>query len=331
MARRMTETAPVLSPEWAPHAALWCGWPRLADEWAGDLAGPRAQVAAFIRAAAEFAPVKVAAGSDEARASSSAAVGDVAAIIDVPTGDIWLRDTGPIVTGRGGQRVAQLFRFNGWGGKYLMPGDTETAAAIAGEEALPPVQHELILEGGAIDVDGEGRMLTTRQCLLNPNRNPDLSADEIEARIKAALGVDEMIWLGDGLLNDHTDGHVDNVARFIAPGHALCQHPSGADDPNAGVLMDIENTLRRAGLQVTTIPSPGLIRDADGAPIPASHMNFTITNGAVLVPVYEDHFSLVALSELRGLFPGRKVIGLPAGHILAGGGSFHCMTREIPA
>jgi len=331
MARRMTETLPVLAPEWAPHAALWCGWPRLADEWGGDLAGPRAQVAAFIRAAAEFAPVKVAAGSDEARASSSAAVGDVAAIIDVPTGDIWLRDTGPIVTGRGGQRVAQLFRFNGWGGKYLMPGDTETAAAIAGEEALPPVQHELILEGGAIDVDGEGRMLTTRQCLLNPNRNPDLSADEIEARIKAALGVDEMIWLGDGLLNDHTDGHVDNVARFIAPGHALCQHPSGADDPNAGVLMDIENTLRRAGLQVTTIPSPGLIRDADGAPIPASHMNFTITNGAVLVPVYEDHFSLVALSELRGLFPGRKVIGLPAGHILAGGGSFHCMTREIPA
>ncbi|MEZ5953299.1 MAG: agmatine deiminase family protein [Hyphomonas sp.] len=327
----MPLSKPFLAPEWAPHSALWCGWPRLVEEWGGSLAGPRDQIAGFIRAAAQHVPVKVAAGSDEARDTAVAAVGDVAEIVEVPTGDIWLRDTGPIVTGQGTTRVAQAFRFNGWGGKYLMPGDTETANAIAAREGLAAEQHQLILEGGAIDVDGEGRLLTTRQCLLNPNRNPDLTGDEIEARIKSALGIDEMIWLGDGLANDHTDGHVDNIARFIAPGHALCQHPSGNDDPNAQVLMDIEDTLRRAGLQVTTIPSPGLVRDADGEPVPASHMNFTITNGAVLVPVYEDHFSLVALAELRVLFPGRTVIGLPAGHILAGGGSFHCMTREIPA
>ena len=132
-------------------------------------------------------------------------------------------------------------------------------------------------------------------------------------------------------MNDHTDGHVDNVARFIAPGHAICQHPSGSDDPNAETLQQIETTLRRAGLEVTTIPSPGLVKDEDGNPVPASHMNFTITNGVVLVPVYEDRYSLVALAELSALFEGRKVIGLPARHILNGGGSFHCMTREIPA
>lgn len=331
MARFMPDMKPYLPPEWAPQAALWCGWPHLVDEWGGSLEGPRAHVAGFIRAASGFVPVRVAAGSAEALASATAAVGDVADVVEVPAGDIWLRDTGPIVTGQGPARVAQAFRFNGWGGKYLMPGDTETAIAIAAKESLAAEQHMLVLEGGAIDADGEGRLLTTRQCLLNPNRNPDLTAAEIEARICSALGIDEMIWLGDGLLNDHTDGHVDNIARFIGPGHALCQMPSGEDDPNKAVLLDIETTLRDAGLQVTTIPSPGLILDGDGEPIPASHMNFTITNGAVLVPVYEEHYSLVALSEMRVLFPGRKIVGLPAGHILGGGGSFHCMTREIPA
>jgi len=331
MARFMPDMKPYLPPEWAPQAALWCGWPHLVDEWGGSLEGPRAHVTGFIRAAAGFVPVKVAAGSAEALASATAAVGDVADVVEVPAGDIWLRDTGPIVTGQGPARVAQAFRFNGWGGKYLMPGDTETANAIAAEESLAAEQHKLVLEGGAIDADGEGRLLTTRQCLLNPNRNPDLTAAEIEARICSALGIDEMIWLGDGLLNDHTDGHVDNIARFIGPGHALCQMPSGEDDPNKAVLLDIEATLRDAGLQVTTIPSPGLIRGGDVEPIPASHMNFTITNGAVLVPVYEEHYSLVALAEMRVLFPGRKIVGLPAGHILGGGGSFHCMTREIPA
>ena len=235
------------------------------------------------------------------------------------------------MTGQGASRQAQQFRFNGWGGKYLMPGDTETARAMSAHEGLPATQHDLILEGGAIDVDGEGRLLTTRQCLLNSNRNPALQQAQIERLVSRALGAEAFIWLGDGLLNDHTDGHVDNIARFIGPGHVLCQHPSGSDDPNAESFMDIEVTLRRAGLQVTTIPSPGLICGGDGKPLPASHMNFTITNGIVLVPVYEDHFSLVALAELRALFSDRKVAGLPARHILNGGGSFHCMSREIPA
>ena len=328
----MTDTTTVhLPPEWAPQAALWAGWPRLAEEWGGDLTAARSEIAAFIRAASGFVPVKIACGSREAAASARLATGGAGEIVEIPTGDIWLRDTGPVVTGTGPGRVAQVFRFNGWGGKYLMDGDTETAGAVAGVEQLPSRRHALILEGGGIDADGEGRLLTTRQCLLNPNRNPELSQAEIEASLTAALGFDEFIWLGDGLMNDHTDGHVDNIARFIAPGHVLCQHPADRNDPNAETLQEIERTLVSHGLMVSSIPSPGHVHFGDGVPVPASHMNFTITNRAVLVPVYEDRFSAVALSELKSLFPCREVIGLPARAILAGGGSFHCMTREIPA
>ena len=328
----MTDTTKVhLPPEWAPQTALWAGWPRLAEEWGGDLTAARSEIAAFIRAASGFVPVKIACGSREAAASARLATGGAGEIVEIPTGDIWLRDTGPVVTGTGPGRVAQVFRFNGWGGKYLMDGDTETAGAVAGVEQLPSRRHALILEGGGIDADGEGRLLTTRQCLLNPNRNRELSQAEIEASLTAALGVDEFIWLGDGLMNDHTDGHVDNIARFIAPGHVLCQHPADRNDPNAETLQEIERTLVSHGLMVSSIPSPGHVHFGDGVPVPASHMNFTITNRAVLVPVYEDRFSAVALSELKSLFPGREVIGLPALAILAGGGSFHCMTREIPA
>ncbi|MGA1342027.1 MAG: agmatine deiminase family protein [Hyphomonas sp.] len=327
----MTVAKPHLAPEWARQDALWAGWPRLAEEWGGELGPARADIAAFILAAARHVKVKVAIGSDEAMASALAAIGGVAELVRIPTGDIWLRDTGPIVTGAGAGRVAQVFRFNGWGGKYLMDGDTETARAMAGIESLPARMHDFILEGGGIDVDGEGLLLTTRQCLLNSNRNPHLNRDQIEGHLRAALGVEHILWLGDGLANDHTDGHVDNIARFIGPGHVLCQHPASSDDPNSEVLREIERTLVAAGLMVSTIPSPGCVHFGDGVPVPASHMNFTITNGAVLVPVYEDRLSAVALAELKALFPGREVIGLPARGILAGGGSFHCMTREIPA
>jgi agmatine deiminase len=327
----MTDTTRRLPPEWAPQSVLWCGWPRLAEEWGGDFEGARSEIAAFVRAAAAFLPVKVAAGSDEAVQSATAAFGDVAQIVALPTGDIWLRDTGPIVTKGASVAQAETFRFNGWGGKYLMDGDTETAAAVASVEGITVRSHDVVLEGGAIDVDGEGRLLTTRQCLLNPNRNGNWTEADAEAALAQAFGVNEIIWLGDGLLNDHTDGHVDNIARFVAPGHVLCQHPTGKDDPNADILLAIEDRLRTAGLMVSTISSPGHVHFGDGQPVPASHMNFTITNGAILVPTYDERFSLVALAELRPLFPGRKVIGLPALNILRGGGSFHCMTREIPA
>ena len=323
----------LMPAEWAKQDWIWIGFPAHADLWEDNLAPAQEQMAAFANTVAETGQqvrlvVRDAAAEMRARELVSGAV----QLERHPYGDIWLRDTGPLtVLGTGGERRAQGFGFNGWGGKYLLEGDQETGPSLAHAGGLPYSRADWILEGGAVESDGTGLVVTTEQCLLNPNRNPSLSREEIWANLQRDLGFGRILWLGEGLQGDHTDGHVDNIARFIGPGHALCQMPSGTDDPNRDVLLEIETTLREAGLDVTTIPSPGLISGDDGAPVPASHMNFTITNGAVLVPVYEDHYSLVALAEMRVLFPGRKIIGLPAGHILGRGGSFHCMTREIPA
>lgn len=326
MARTMKFMSRYVPPEWAEQAALWVGWPHLRDEWGDAFDGAREEIAGFVAAAARYVPVRVACGSDEAAASAQAVLGDIAELVRVPTGDIWLRDTGPIIARVDEQPKALTFEFNGWGGTFEMPGDTETAAAIAAAEGLDEIAHDFVLEGGAVDLDGDGRLLTTRQCMLNPNRNPGWTQAQAEVALKTAFGVEQVIWLGDGLANDHTDGHVDNIARFTGPGHVICQRASGANDPNAQTYAEVEADLRAAGLRVSVIASPGLIGEAQ----PASHMNFAVTNGAVLLPTYESEHSQAALEALALLFPGREIIARPANHILMGGGSFHCMTREVP-
>jgi len=316
-------------PEWAEQAVLWVGWPHLREEWGEAFEGARGEVAGFIQAARAFVPVHVACGSPEAKRSAFMATGSHVTHLfqtEVPSGDIWLRDTGPIIAEVDGQPGALTFTFNGWGGKYVMPGDTETAAAIAAQMQIPVHGHGFVLEGGAVELDGAGRLLTTRECVLNPNRNPGWDEAMAEVALKATLGVREVIWLEQGLANDHTDGHVDNIARFVAPGHVVCQQASGDDDPNAELYGEIEERLRAAGLQVSSLPSPGLIGDA----MPASHLNFALAGGALLMPAYEGRYSAEAMMVLAELFPRREVIALPARNILSGGGSFHCMTREIP-
>ncbi|MBB4659408.1 agmatine deiminase family protein [Parvularcula dongshanensis] len=318
-----------LPPEWAPQRALWVGWPRLDHEWSGGMEAARDEIAAFVRAASRFVPVRLAAGDEAAAAAAhKRGLDTVCEVVRIPTGDIWLRDTGPLLTEDG---RALCFAFNGWGGKYDMEGDAETASAIARAEGSLAEAFGFVLEGGSLDFDGEGRLLTTRQCLLNPNRNGEVTEGEVETLLKDALGGTEVIWLGRGLHGDHTDGHVDNLARFTGPGRAVCQAPYGDDDPHADVLAEAERDLRAAGLDVATIPSPGRILDADGEVLPASHMNFTITNGAVLLPIYDEASGAAAREALAPLFPGREVVALPARAILeGGGGAFHCMTREVP-
>lgn len=328
----MTDT-PLTStpPEWAPQSAVWVGWPHLKDAWAEDYDGAQREIAALVKALAPVVRVKLVIGAAHSRFEAAGQVGEQAEVFDAPMGDIWLRDIGPVFVKSGETLAALGFLFNGWGGKYELEGDTETAAALARLEGTPFRQHDFVLEGGAIEQDGEGILITTRQCLLNPNRNPGWSEEKAEAALKQAFNVNRIVWLGDGLKGDHTDGHVDNIARFIAPGHVLCQTPSGDDDPNADILRQIEDTLRAAELKVSTIPSPGRIEDEEGAPMPASHMNFLISNGRVILPVYENRHAELARTELAALMPEHEVIALPANHILTGGGSFHCMTQQVPA
>lgn len=321
----------LVPPEWAPQSALWVGWPHLQAEWGEAFDGARAEIGDFVRQALGFAPVRLACGSEEAEGSARAILGTLAGLTyaRIATGDIWLRDTGPIMGVRGGAPEALCFGFNGWGGKFIMPGDTQTASAIAAYEGAAIRNHDFVLEGGAVEMDGAGRLLTVRQCLLNPNRNQWRERDA-EAALREAFNVDNIIWLEHGLEGDHTDGHVDNIARFIGPGKVLCQRASGDDDPHAARYMEIESALRAAGLEVLTLASPGRIPGPGGVPLPASHLNYTLINGALLMPAYEARHSAGALMRLAEIFPHYEIISLPARSILEGGGSFHCMSVQIP-
>ncbi|HTG63073.1 MAG TPA: agmatine deiminase family protein [Sphingomicrobium sp.] len=318
-------------PEWAPHQAVWIGFPSAADLWKSDLAPAQAEVAAFAEAVhAEGKGEEVwLVAADEGSAAEARRLAPFANILVEPFGDIWLRDTGPIIVATGEGRRAQGFGFNGWGGKYDLPGDDSIGERLARLASLPYAKADWILEGGAVDGDGSGTFLTTEQCLLNSNRNPGLSKEETEKRLRRDLGATRVIWLGDGLLNDHTDGHVDNLARFVGPGRVAIPEATD-DDPNAAAYADAAEALLDADLEVVAIPSPGLV-ERGGEIVPASYMNFYIGNAAVVVPQYGAANDAAAVEAIQALFPDRRAIGLRADHILTGGGSFHCISQQVPA
>ncbi len=325
-----------IPPDWAARAALWTAWPSDAGLWEDNLAPARAEVAALVRALqAGGERVMVLAAHEEAAASAQAGLGGAGEVLIEPFGDIWLRDTGPIFARAGDEAVALSFRFNGWGGKYVLDHDDRVAAAIARRAGARLIAHDFVLEGGAIELDGEGALLTTRQCLLNPNRNPGWTEAAAESVLRAALGVETILWLDEGLANDHTDGHVDNLARFIAPGIVVCQTPV-ADDPNADVLEEIALTLAAMRdahgrqLDVRRIPSPGRVLSMEGEVMAASHMNFVIGARVIALPIYNER-GAAAAEALGALFPNHGIAALTSNAILTGGGSFHCITREQPA
>lgn len=339
MASTLSKAPVVVPAEWAGQKAIWTAWPANSDEWNGDLDAPRRDVAALIRALAGGNKVRLLVNGAEAESSARAALGDAADIVPAKYGDIWLRDTGPIFARTPGGAVALRFKTNSWGGKYDLPDDATVGDEIARLAATPARRFDFVLEGGAVDHDGQGTVLTTRQTLLNPNRN-GWTREQAEAALGEAFGATKVIWIDEGLLNDHTDGHVDNIARFVGPGRVVCQSPAGPDDPNAETLDRIARTLEAATdatgrrLEVVRIPGVGSYINALGDVSPASHMNFIVANGVVVVPVYATATQDAALAALQAVFPGRKVVGVPSRGLLgsgtAGGGSFHCITQQEP-
>jgi len=338
--RPMSDTATVVPAEWAPQAAIWTAWPADASEWNDDLSAPRADVAALVTAlAAAGNRIRVLANGTEAEASARAQLGSAAEIVPARYGDIWLRDTGPIFARTPRGPVALRFCTNSWGGKYDLPDDATVGDRVAELAGVPIRRFDFVLEGGAVEHDGEGTILATKQTLLNPNRN-GWTAEQAEAALGLAFGARKVIWVDEGLHGDHTDGHIDNIARFVAPGRVVCQSPAGPDDPNAAILDAIARRLGSATdaagrtLEVIRIPGVGLYRNALGEISPASHMNFIIANGVVAVPVYGTPTEAAALAALAAVFPGRRVVGLPSRGLLgageAGGGSFHCITQQEP-
>ena len=329
-----------LPAEWTPHELVWIGFPSHAELWLENLAQAQAEVAAFAKAVfsnGHGESVQLVAANKEAAAQARDLVGDAAEVIVEPFGDIWLRDTGPIIVIDGTQRIALDYPGNGWGGKWDLPGDDTIGRRLAASKGIEVVSRQMIFEGGAIDVDGAGMAVTTRQCVLNGNRNPQMSQADIEGILQADFGLKQILWLGDGLANDHTDGHVDNIARFVAPGVLAIPAADSIDDPNAQVFADALAVASEANIHTTLLPSCGRYAankevnlEVYAEVVPASYMNFYIGNAAVVVPIYGRPNDDAAVAAISKLFPGRQTVGLSANHILTGGGSFHCISQQVP-
>lgn len=342
----MTKSTHAQPAEWDAHESVWLAWPSHADLWGEDaLMDAQAEFTALCETIAdpdddglprgERLEILCRTEADERLARwKLQAFG--ARFHRALYGDIWCRDSLPIFVKREGEIAAASFRFNGWGDKYDLPGDRELSAVVSKLSGRLTITHDFVLEGGAVEPDGEGTILTTKQCLLNPNRNPSMSPDEIERAVAKALGAEKVLWVTEGLLNDHTDGHIDTIARFVAPGRVVCMAPSGDDDPNREVLDRIGRELaamtdaRGRRLDVVRIPSPGRVLDEDDEVMPASFVNFYVANTTVVVPTYGTPFDDAAVAALAPLFPGRRVIGKSARTILEGGGAFHCITQQLP-
>ncbi|GAB5488206.1 MAG: agmatine deiminase family protein [Parasphingorhabdus sp.] len=318
--------------EWEPHEAVWIGFPGDPNEWPVALEDAQREVAAFANAVSDGGKGEQVLLICRSQTDVLVAQDLVEASIAVelhPFGDIWLRDTGPVITVDNDMRVANLFRFNGWGNKFDMPGDLDIGARLSKSSGLQTITHDWVLEGGAIDGDGSDWVMTTEQCVLNRNRNSAMDRRRFEQSIGDVFGRKKFCWLGDGLENDHTDGHVDNLARFVGAGKVAIPESEQINDPNMRIFEDAASRAQQQGLHVVRLASVGkYLLDEDV--VPASYMNFYVGNKVVAVPQYEASNDSRILEEISALFPDRKVMGLSSKALLRGGGSFHCISQQIP-
>jgi agmatine deiminase len=332
--------------EWEPHRATWLSWIHNEESWPGKLDAAREAYVSMVVALARSEPVHInvndAEMEESARATLTAAgAPDGITFHRFPTDDAWCRDHGAIfVTKRGdegrAERLAAIeWVYNAWGEKYPHELDRRVAGQMIEALGVPHYRGEMILEGGSIDVNGRGLLLTTEACLLNPNRNPHLSRAAIESRLSRFLGVDQVLWLGAGVVGDDTDGHVDDVARFVSPDTVLAVVEEDPQDENYEPLQDNLARLRemrdRAGnpLEIVTLPMPAPVEFA-GRRLPASYANFYVANRAVLLPTYGDDHDRRAQECLAALFPDRQVVSIDCRDLVWGLGAFHCLTQQIP-
>jgi len=331
--------------EWTLHDAVWTAWPHDPEQWLEGLAAPQRALMAMVAAIVDLdgatprgERVELLVRHDDDEAAARGLLGPAAAGVrfhHLRYGDVWLRDTGPIFVTRDGELSAARFQFDGWGGKYLMDGDREVAAAVMARTGVRGAAFDFVLEGGAIEVDGAGTLLTTRQCLLGGARNPGLDQAALDARLRWALGASEVVWLDRGLINDHTDGHIDTLARFVAPGVVACM-AAAPGDPNRdaldGIVADLRAARGAAGqqLEVITVPSPGAVLDTAGQLMPASYMNFYLANTTVVIPTYGVTADDAAVAAIAAMFPTRRAIAVDGKAVVVGGGAFHCSTQQQP-
>ena len=324
--------------EWTPHKRCWMEWPCRTELWGDGLDDARTAYTDVAKAIAGFEPVTmIAIGAEVAEVSLRCGPG--VACLPLAHDDSWMRDNGPtfLVDGKGGLAGVDWL-FNAWGNKYQdYANDAAVAGAVLKHLSVPAYEAPMVLEGGSIHVDGEGTLLTSEQCLLNANRNPDLSRTQIENLLRDYAGVRQIIWLGQGLVDDETDGHVDNLACFVRPGVVLALSTDDPADANYGALQDNLARLHAAkdaagrDLEVIEVPQPARRMDADGRRLALSYINFYIANGGIVMPSFEDAKDEAAFAIVSQCFPDRKVRQIPLLDIVCGGGGIHCITQQQPA
>jgi agmatine deiminase len=327
--------------EWEAHRATWLAWPHNRQTWPGRFEAIPGVWAELVRTIARFESVEVLAGGESVMEVARAMVGDVAGVRlhDIPTNDAWVRDHGPIfLAGSDGSEPALVdWEYNAWGGKYP-PFDLdnrvpEQVARVTGRRRFAP---GIVLEGGALDSNGQGTMLVSGRCLLNKNRNPGLTPRRLEQCLAEYLGAGKVIWLDAEIAGDDTDGHVDQIARFVGPQTVLASVEHDPADVNFGPLRSNYDRLCRATdhqghpLKVIRLPMPRPVYHEDNR-LPASYANFYIANGAVVVPAFDDPADEEAARILARQFPDREIIGLPAVDLAWGLGAYHCVTQQEPA
>ena len=329
--------------EWARHRGTWLSWPHRESSWPGKFAPVLPVVAQMIRhlSPGEEVHINVTDAAMERDARALLATQRVAThnvhFHHNPTNDAWCRDHGPIFVQRPGEQRILDWGFNAWGGKYPPFDLDDVVPSRIGAEFGIPVEHPgMILEGGSIEVNGRGTLLTTEACLLHPNRNPELSREQIESRLRDWLGVTQILWLGDGIVGDDTDGHIDDLTRFTDEATVVTVVEEDPRDENYEVLQ--ENLRRLHGmtdqdghpLRVVTMPMPHPVMHEEQR-LPASYANFYIGNEVVLLPTYDSTRDGIAQATLQGLFPTRRVVPIDCTELIWGLGAFHCLTQQWPA
>ncbi len=342
--------------EWEPHLATYLVWPHNPETWPGKFEPISAVFARMAAAIAAFEPVRILVNDGQtARAARglierAPAPDQRGARLDriefatVATNDSWIRDHGPIFVNRlagaasdGPDQIALDWRFNSWGEKYG-PYDLDDVVPrrLAERYGFSVIEPGIVLEGGSIDVNGAGVVMTTESCLLNPNRNPNLSRAEIEEYLRVYLGVTTILWLGEGIAGDDTDGHIDDLARFVAPDTIVTVVERDPADANFRALDDNLRRLKSlrdgAGrpFRIETLPMPPALH-YDGVRLPASYANFHLVNGGVIMPTFDCAADAEAIATLARLFPDRRVVGVPAVDLVWGLGAVHCLTQQHPA
>jgi agmatine deiminase len=328
--------------EWEPHAATWLAWPHKRESWPGIFERIPPVWAAIIRALRGSEQVRLLTADAAMEEEILAALdGDLSGVrlFRVPTNDAWIRDYGPIFV-RPVKEPSKLaitaWGYNSWGGKYG-PWDLDEAVPSRLGEILgiPVVKPGMILEGGSIDTDGEGTLLTSESCLLNPNRNPRLDRAAIEKRLRVCLGAEKVLWLGKGIEGDDTDGHIDDLTRFVSPARVVTAVEENLEDPNWRALLENRERLedmtdaRGRKLEVIELPMPAPVHH-EGQRCPASYANFLIANTVVLVPTFRSARDGEALGVLREVFPDREVVGIDCHDMVWGLGAIHCVTQQEP-